>query len=431
MVRSQALHITLILTLVLALFLLEGCASLDSRQEEQRLSQRIVFTINYEIASEPSLVTSYSYATPPELEPVRVKERSQLIIDRVLRTHRLKKVSQWTVKPLHLEAVVAEFSGDKSLEEVIAELDADSRVNSVQSVKVYSLLTYNDPYFQLQNSVKSDDIENIHRLATGKDVVVGVVDTGIDRNHPELRDRIIYSRNFVSHDPKRFDGDEHGTSVAGVIGSAANNDLGIVGVAPDVKLMAFKACWQDVISHRASCDSVSLMKALVDVIDQQPDIVNLSLSGPDDPLIRKLLRVANDNGIVLVAADDSRSDSSFPASMREVIAVGSPLGSPHGLDSSDENLGILAPGTDVLTTTPGATYAFKSGSSMATAYISGIAALMKERQPTLSGEQIRVHLRSTSTSNDGVVPIVDMCAAISRSGESCGSDSIVVMTKQR
>ena len=423
MVRSLVLHITLIMTLVLV----NGCASLDNRLEEEQLSQRIVFTITNELAEDPALVTSYSYSTSPDIEPARIEEKSQLIIDRVLRAHNLKKVSQWTVKSLHLEAVVAEFFGEKSVEEIIAELDADSRVNSVQSVKLYSLLTYNDPYFQLQNSVKSDDIENIHRLATGKDVVVGVVDTGIDRNHPELRDRIIYSRNFVSHDPMRFDGDEHGTSVAGVIASAANNDLGIVGVAPDVKLMAFKACWQDAVSHRASCDSVSLMRALIEVIDQQPDIVNLSLSGPDDPLIRRLLKVANDNGIVLVAAVDSESDSSFPASMQEVIAVGS----PHDLDDSDDNLGILAPGTDVLTTTPGATYAFKSGSSMATAYISGIAALMKERQPTLSGEQIRVHLRSTSTSNIGLIPMVDMCAAVSRIGESCRSESIVFMTKQR
>ena len=113
--------------------------------------------------------------------------------------------------------------------------------------------------------------------------------------------------------------------------------------------------------------------------------------------------------------------------MQEVIAVGS----PHDRDGSDDNLGILAPGTDVLTTTPGATYAFKSGSSMATAYISGIAALMKERQPTLSGEQIRVHLRSTSTSNVGLIPMVDMCAAVSRIGESCSSGSIAVMAKQR
>ncbi|MCZ6503574.1 MAG: S8 family serine peptidase [Gammaproteobacteria bacterium] len=405
--------------------LLSGCASIDSRPVEEQFSRQVVFTVANELAADPSLLTSYSHASFTDMEPALVKEKSQSIIDDVLRFHRLKKVSQWSMKSLGLEAVVAEFSVKKTMEEVMADLVADVRVDSVESVKTYQLLTYNDPYFQLQNSVKSDDIENIHRLATGKDVVIGLVDTGIDRTHPELMDRIIYSRNFVAHDQNRFDQDEHGTTVAGVIASAANNKLGIVGVAPDVKLMVFKSCWQDRVTRRAKCDSVSLMKALVDVINQQPDIVNLSLAGPDDLLIRRLLKAASDRGIVLVAAVDPRSNSSFPASMHEVIAVGTPI----GMDESADTFGILAPGTDVLTTTPGATYAFRSGSSMATAYISGIAALMKERQPTLSGEQIRVHLRSTSSSIIGAVPVVDMCAAVSKEGESCQSNSIVLVSE--
>lgn len=414
------------LRLLLAItVLLSGCASIDSRPVEEQFARQVVFTVANELAADPSLLTSYSHASFTDMEPALVKEKSQSIIDAVLRFHRLKKVSQWSIKSLGLEAVVAEFSAKKTMEEVTADLIIDGRVDSVESVKTYQLLTYNDPYFQLQSSVKSDDIENIHRLATGKDVVIGVVDTGIDRTHPELMDRIIYSRNFVAHDQNRFDQDEHGTTVAGVIASAANNKLGIVGVAPDVKLMVFKSCWQDRVTRRAKCDSVSLMKALVDVINQQPDIVNLSLAGPDDLLIRRLLKAASDRGIVLVAAVDPRSKSSFPASMDEVIAVGTPIGT----DESADTFGILAPGTDVLTTTPGATYAFRSGSSMATAYISGIAALMKERQPTLSGEQIRVHLRSTSSSNIGAVPVVDMCAAISQEGESCQSNSIVMVSE--
>ena len=403
--------------------LASGCTSLDRRPVEEQLSQQVVFTIAIEAADTGSFVTSYAYAPSDKSVEALKHKRSMVIMEDVLRVHRLKKVAHWSIKPLGVEAVVAEFNSNESRDAVIARLREDKRVESVESVKAYKLLTYNDPYFQLQNSVKSDGIENIHRMATGKGIVVGVVDTGIDREHPELVDRIIYSRNFVAHDQSRFDRDEHGTSVAGVIASAANNELGIVGVAPDVKIMSFKACWEDRLTHSASCDSVSLMKALAEVIDQQPDIVNLSLAGSKDLLIQRLLKTANDRGIVLVAAVDPRSKSSFPASMPEVIAVGTPMGSKI----PGEMAGILAPGTDVLTTTPGATYAFRSGSSMATAYVSGIAALMKERQPTLSGEQIRVHLRSTSSTQTGTVPVVDMCAAVSQSGESCQSNSIVMV----
>jgi len=410
---------------VLALIgLASACTSLDIRPIEEQFSQQVVFTIAYRQGTVPAYVTSYSGASFSKPEQALIDQKS--IIDAVLRFHRLKKIAQWSIKPLGVEAVVAEFDSRKTRDEVILNLLADDRIETVESVKTYQLLTYNDPYFQLQNSVKSDDIEKIHRLATGEGVVVGVVDTGLDRQHPELVDRIIYSRNFVAHDQGRYDQDEHGTSVAGVIASAANNELGIVGVAPDVKLMSFKACWEDRMTHRALCDSVSLIKALVDVIDQQPDIVNLSLAGSEDLLIRRLLKAASDRGIVLVAAVDPASKSSFPASMPEVIAVGTPL----GVKSAGETLGILAPGTDVLTTTPGATYAFKSGSSMATAYVSGIAALMKERQPTLSGEQIRVHLISTSRTKVGMIPVVDMCAAVSQDGESCQSNSMVMVSEE-
>ncbi|MDA0273049.1 MAG: S8 family serine peptidase, partial [Proteobacteria bacterium] len=194
----------------------------------------------------------------------------------------------------------------------------------MQSVKLYTLMSYNDPYFALQNTVNGDRIDSIHEISTGKNVVVGLVDTGVDRWHPELIDKIVYTRNLVEDDQASFDGDEHGTAVAGVIASAANNDLGIVGVAPDVQLMVFKACRQEKKSRRTSCDSLSIIKALGDVLVQQPDILNLSLSGPRDGLIERLLREAYRSGIVLLGAVDESSGlaESFPANMEEVIAVG-------------------------------------------------------------------------------------------------------------
>ncbi len=412
--------------LALALAALGGCTISEPRPLEEQLARQVVFTIANEPPFTPELYTVFMAGSYSALMPELVKERTRAMAEDILRYHQLRKVSQWSIKSIGVDVVVAEIRGNKkTVDAVVAELSTDDRIDMVQTVNSYSLLTYNDPYFEMQNSVRGDDIENIHRLATGKDVVVGIVDTGLDRLHPELSERIIYSRNHVAHDPLRFDLDEHGTAVAGIIGSSANNQLGIVGVAPDVKFMAFKACWEKPGTRVAVCDSVSLIRALTDVIDRQPDIVNLSLAGPKDPLIERLLRAADHQGIVLVAAVDGRTENSFPASMPEVIAVGTPLGN---IDSAD-NPGILAPGTDVLTTTPGATYAFKSGSSMATAYVSGIAALMKERQPTLSGEQIRLHLRNTSHQVVGAVPVVDMCNAIRRDGENCEASSLVMVTE--
>ena len=173
--------------------------------------------------------------------------------------------------------------------------------------------------------------------------------------------------------------------------------------------MAFKACWQDRETHQAQCDSYSLTKALVEVLKQHPDVLNLSLAGPSDPLIGRLLEAAYKEGIVIVAAVDPRERHSFPASLPEVIAVGAPL-YVNGAMPSDA---VLAPGTDILTTAPGSTYAFRSGNSMATAYVSGVAALMRQRQPGLSGEQLRAELISSSRYKVDAIPVVDICRAVS------------------
>ena len=431
---SRSLKWMALKSMVLCSLLVAGCTSLDTRPPKEQMARQVVFTVSAEPGQE---VIGFAKAGLDQMaDPKGIK--IQIAVKDILRLHNLRKIAEWPIKSLGLQAVVAEIGKKIKLSDLISALSRDKRVETVEPVKSYKLHTYNDPYFELQNTVNNDDIEHIHKLATGKDVVVGVIDTGVDRDHPELKDRIIYSRNFVSHDQNRFDQDEHGTAVAGIIGSAANNDLGIVGVAPDVKLMAFKACWHDTLTQAASCDSVSLMKALMAVLKQQPDILNLSLSGPSDPLIMSLLKAASDRGIVLVSARDDRRRNSFPASMPEVIGVGTPLGISHAAsvpirvsgsgETIDDTSGVLAPGTDILTTTPGATYAFRSGSSLASAYVSGIAALMKERQPALSGRQIELQLRNTSRVRIDAMPVVDMCAALLQDDEMCPGNSVAQVT---
>ena len=385
--------------------ILAGCAS---KPPLDIYASNVVFTVPYaqsgsQLASGLTQHASIDYPS------------AQSLIQAVLRFHGLTKVSQFTIQALNVEAVVAGFGPSRNLDDVVSELSADNRVESVQSVTPYRLMSYNDPYYALQSTVNGDHIDSIHQISTGKNVVIGIVDTGVDRWHPELIDNIVYTRNLVDYDEDSFDNDEHGTAVAGVIASAANNDLGIVGVAPDVQLMIFKACDQDNTSRRTSCDSLSIIRALSDVLVQQPDILNLSLSGPRDVIIEQLLREIYRNGtVVLGAVDESRGlAESFPANMKEVIAVGTAINIGGGLTDV-----LLAPGTDMLTTTPGATYGFKSGSSMATAYLSGIVALMKEHNPALSNVEVYEDLRASTRFNENGLPVVDMCLAVNTTIES-------------
>lgn len=386
-------------------FILAGCAS---KPPLDIYASNVVFTVPYSQSGSQlaSGLTQHASMDEPS---------AQSLIQAVLRFHGLTKVSQFSIQALNVEAVVAGFGPSRKLDDVVSELSADKRIESVQSVTSYTLMSYNDPYFELQSTVNGDQIDSIHQISTGKNVVVGIVDTGVDRWHPELIDNILYTKNLVEYDQGSFDNDEHGTAVAGVIASAANNDLGIVGVAPDVQLMVFKACHQDKASRRTSCDSLSIIRALNDVLVQQPDILNLSLSGPRDVIIAQLLREIYRSGIVVLGAvDESRGlAESFPANMEEVIAVGTAINIEGGLTDV-----LLAPGTDMLTTTPGATYGFKSGSSMATAYLSGIVALMKEHNPALSNAEVYGDLRASTRFDENDLPVVDMCLAVNTTIES-------------
>jgi subtilisin family serine protease len=363
-------------------------------------------------------------ATEADTPAVNVKKLARFIA----RKHGLKVVSIWPIEALGIECVVLEIKDDRTTEQVLAALGNEKQIESMQTISSYKLLTYNDPYFHLQSTVSIDGLEQVHEWATGKGVVVAIIDTGLDTTHPELQSKVVYKGNFVAHDQQEFDGDEHGTAVAGVIAATANNDMGIVGVAPDVELMALKACWHEEKGSSSSCDSFSLVKALVKTLELNPDILNLSWTGPTDPLIARLLKRASEQGMIIVSAVDQAVgiENSFPANMVEVIAVTAP---PIAHLDTTNGLSFLAPGIDILTTAPGNGYAFESGSSMATAHVTGVAALMKEKDPALSGAGARTLLSHTARTWDSL-PVIDMCAAITRLNEEpvCASSAVVQVT---
>ncbi len=151
-------------------------------------------------------------------------------------------------------------------------------------------------------------------------------------------------------------------------------------------------------------------------------MLNLSLAGPPDQLLERLLIEALSQGIIVVAATlQQQPNIGFPASMDQVIAVVSSdhLGQAHRPASSADSLMLAAPGVEILTTTPQQTYDFLSGSSLAAAHVSGIAALMLEHDPNLTSTRVRAVLQTTARPIDapGGQPktrlgIVDACAAL-------------------
>jgi subtilisin family serine protease len=164
-------------------------------------------------------------------------------------------------------------------------------------------------------------LDELHRVATGKNVRVAAIDSGAELDHPDLRGRIAIERNFV--DAREAVAELHGTAVAGIIAARAGNGVGIVGVAPEAQLMALRACWQSPADANATlCSTFTLAKALQFAIDNKARVINLSLGGPRDRLIERLVAAAVARGIVVVVAADPRiGDGGFPASLAGVLAV--------------------------------------------------------------------------------------------------------------
>jgi subtilisin family serine protease len=267
---------------------------------------------------------------------------------------------------------------------------------------------YNDPYSNLQRNFGQMSITQAHAVSRGASVRVAVIDTGADVDHPDLP--VMLTRNFVDNDIDAFRTDAHGTAVAGVIAAVPNNGLGIVGIAPDVTLLVYKACWRtSATGTKAACNSFTLALALAAAIDAHADVINLSLAGPIDPLLTRLVTRAVDAGIIVVGAvppDGLRN--TFPTNIDAVIAVDS-AETGHGTPDV-----LHAPGRDVISLAPAGHYDFYSGSSLATAEVSGLVSLLRAQRSHLTAHDAEAMLAQSTGHSDPrpAAAVPDACAAL-------------------
>ena len=344
------------------------------------------------------------------------------------REYGFQLVSDWAMPSLGVRCFLGEVPAGQAAREIALRLTADSRVESAQPVQVFRSMGHNDAYYELQSSAKILKLDELHRIATGKRVSVAQIDTGVDLSHPDLDGQLAEAKNFV--DGSRYRAESHGTGVAGIIVAKADNGIGIVGVAPGATLMPLRACWEaEGQSGAAVCSSFTLAKALQYALSRQTRVLNLSLGGPQDRLLERLIDKAIDKGIVVVGAvDPTQLDGSFPASHPGVIAVGS-AGTAIIVNGE-----VLAPGDHVLTTTPNGSWGFLSGSSFAAAHVSGIAALLLERAPKLKPAQISVILRQHVYETAEQGSVVDACAAlasVSAGSQPCQTGDMAAPTAHR
>ena len=289
------------------------------------------------------------------------------------------------------------------------QVSHDPDVAWAQPIELYgsrgSPASHNDPLFAAEPAARQWHLADLHRIATGRGVRVAVVDSGIETTHPDLAGQLLVNRNFVAGQSLAVE--QHGTGVAGIIAAKADNGVGIAGVAPGARLLGLRACWQVKGSTTAAtvCDTLSLAKAIYFAVENRADVINLSLTGPDDRLLRELLKLALGKGSTIVTAFDGKlAGGGFPASMPGVLAVSdSRLAAPRAH-------AYIAPGRDVPTTEPGGRWFLVNGSSYAAAHVSGLVALMRERRH--SSSLVLVSDRSGAGT-------IDACATLLRVAGTC------------
>ncbi len=294
-----------------------------------------------------------------------------------------------------IDSVVLEVDDTTSF---IRELKKNPDVLSVEEAVLYqALLMPDDTHYPEQWNMQNINTEEGWEHALGDNVTVAVIDTGVDYTHEDLDDNVILGYDWVNDDSDPMDDHGHGTHVAGIV-AAEMNGIGVVGVAPNSRILAEKVLGAD-----GSGYDFDVANAIIDAADAGADIISLSLGGSYSRVIEDASNYAYGKGVLIVAAAGNNGGSVlYPAALDNVIAV-SALNSDNTLayySSRGTEIEMSAPGGGdklIYSTYPGSTYQGATGTSMAAPHVSGAAALIKSIHPAWSNDEVREHLHSTAT----------------------------------
>lgn len=275
-----------------------------------------------------------------------------------------------------------------------------------KNVKYIESDSYNQFVTALDNAVDPTDevipwgVDRIDadlawQYSTGKKVRVAVIDTGIDMDHPDLQANIHGGINTIAPspqypDPDNFDDDHgHGTFVAGII-AAVDNNIGVIGVAPNAWLYGVK-----VLNSGGAGYISDIIEGIEWCIDKDMQVINMSFGGLYSEALQDACDAAWDHGCILVACLGT-SGVSYPAGYSSVIGVAATDRDDIQWYEYGEELELVAPGEGILSTVPGGGYAVMTGTSFGCPHVAGTAALVIARHPLYTNSVVRVILQRTA-----------------------------------
>jgi hypothetical protein len=317
-------------------------------------------------------------------------------IARIAQRFGLTLLAQQTIGMLGRTVYTFRIANGRSVREVIRLIEAAGLNAAVQPNYTYGLTQdQNDPNVDLgdpaQYIVRKFHLADAHRITKGDNVVIAVIDSEIDSNQPDLVGRVTdrFDAGCGASSP-----DAHGTGMAGAIASHVH----LLGVAPHANIIAICAFGG---AGQPKATSTKIIKGLDYAIQHGARIVNMSFAGPLDPALSQALQIAREKGILLIAAAGNNGPKSpplYPGADRSVMAVTATDENDRLFNGANQGkyVTVAAPGVDILVPAPDGGVQFTTGTSVATANVSGVAALLLARKPSLKPEEIRAILVTTA-----------------------------------
>lgn len=335
----------------------------------------------------------------------------------VMRRHRLTPLATTRFALANATITRARVDGGHSARTVLQQMAGDARIASAQPNYLFALQEEQQkgetpapvepqkasiapppaepaPVAKPQYVLDRMAIADAHRLAQGAKVKVALVDTGLDDAHPELQGVIAGRFDALGTDATGTLG--HGTALAGAIVAKST----LRGISPSAELLTARA-FGAAAGTSGQGTSFQILQALDWAAEQGARVFNLSFAGPQDRLMGRSLEGARTRKIIAVAAVGNAGPGTpplYPAAEPSVLAVTATDASDAVFNRANtgRQVAIAAPGVDVIAAAPEKSYTFSSGTSMAAAHVSGLVALMLERNPELDLAGVRRVLAATA-----------------------------------